>query len=100
MTTAPSRLFTVTLADQAPAIGTGMRFVFVKEGRKWVYLFSPFTMRTARLRWPAWEALKPVLIDDDETRARVRKAVENNLQHAGRPATRLERQALGEDYVA
>ncbi len=98
--TAPSRLFTVTLADQAPAIGTGMRFVFVKEGRKWVYLLSPFTMRTARLRWPVWEALKPLLIDDPLTRARVRKAVEKNIHKANREPTRLEQRALGEDYVA
>ncbi len=98
--TATSRLFTVTLADQAPAIGCGMRFVFVKEGRKWVYLLAPFTMRTARLSWPVWKGLRPLLIDDVDTRARVRKAVEQNLRNAGREPTRLEQRALGEDYVA
>lgn len=94
---APARLFTVTLQDEAPAIGCGMRFLFAKEGRKWVYLLSPFTLRAARLSWPTWEGLKPLLINDPETRARVQAAVENNLRIAARPATRLEQQALEDE---
>lgn len=100
MTNIQSRLFTVTLADQAPSIGSGIRFVFLKEGRKWVYLLNPFTMRTARLKWATWEGLKPLLINDDETRARVIRSVKANLAHAGRNPTRLERQAIGENHVA
>ncbi len=77
-------------------MGSGLRFLFVKEGRKWVYLLNPFTLRTARLRWAAWSACKPLLIDDEETRARVSASVKRNLEHSGKPPTLLQRQALGE----
>lgn len=32
--------YTIFLKDQAPRIGSGLRIVYVKEGRKWAYMVS------------------------------------------------------------
>ncbi len=93
----PARLFTAMLQDEAPSMGSGLRFIFVKEGRKWVYLLNPFTMRTARLKWAVWEKCKPLLVDDEQTRARVIASVKRNLERSGAAPTLLQQQALGEE---
>lgn len=91
MTPAPVTLFSVQLQDQAPAIGSGFRFIFVKCGRKWVYLLSPFTMNACKLRRSVWEALAPVPITDPETITRARAALTAHTQ----PLTRLALAAAG-----
>lgn len=91
MTTAPVHLFSIMLKDEAPAIGSGFRFVFVKHGRKWVYLLSPYTMRACKVRQEVWGALTPVRVTAPDALARAREA----LQKSHREPTHLERQALG-----
>ena len=90
MTAAPVLLFSVMLKDEAPAIGCGYRFVFVKRGRKWVYLLSPWTMRACKVTRRVWDALAPVEAAP-EALARARQA----LLDSHREPTRLERQAIG-----
>jgi len=44
--------------DEAPAIGAGLRLVFVERlGRKWVRVRCPFTLRAARLERATWDRL-------------------------------------------
>lgn len=44
--------------DEAPAIGSGLRLVFVERiGPKWVRVRCPFTLRCARLKRPVWDRL-------------------------------------------
>ena len=90
MTTAPVHLFSVQLQDEAPAIGCGYRFVFVKQGRKLVYLLSPYTMRACKIERGVWDALGAVEITAPDALARARQV----LQQSARPATNLEKQAL------
>ena len=91
MTTAPVLLFSVMLKDEAPAIGCGYRFVFVKRGRKWVYLLSPFIMRACKVRREGWDGLGAGKVTDPDTIKRTRQALRRNH----REPTRLERQAMG-----
>ncbi len=91
MTAAPVNLFTVQLQDEAPVIGSGFRFVFVKHGRKWVYLLSPYTMQACKLRRSVWERLAPEAVTDPDTVNRARQA----LAWHPKPLTRFAAQAAG-----
>lgn len=98
MTTAPVHLFTVQLQDEAPAIGCGFRFVFVKQGRKWVYLLSPYTMRACKIERGVWDELRAVEITAPDVLRRARQALQQgrSVQQGvwRREHTHLERQAL------
>ncbi len=91
MTPAPVNLFTVQLQDEAPAIGSGYRFLFVKHGRKWVYLLSPYTMQACKLRRSVWERLAPAAVTDPATIHRARQA----LASQPRLLTHLAARAVG-----
>ncbi len=93
MTAAPVQLYAVQFKDEAPAIGSGLRFVFVKQGHKWVYLLSPYALRTCRVRRQVWDKMHPVEITDPDTIGRVRKVLAENPRRA---PTRLAQQALGD----
>lgn len=94
MTAAPVRFLSVHLKDEAPAIGSGLRFVFVKQGRKWVYLLSPYTMRACKMRRGTWEALGAAEVTDPEALTRARLALKAVCRSNLREPTRLERQAI------
>tara|TARA_R100000306_G_C4377269_1_gene142476 strand:+ start:958 stop:1380 length:423 start_codon:yes stop_codon:yes gene_type:complete len=56
--------YTIYFNDEAPRIGSGVRKIYVKEGRKWVHLFyhpgdpnTTFATRS-RLRLLRWKILK------------------------------------------
>ena len=52
------RYFEIQFWDEAPSIGSGHRYVFAIEGRKWVQLVAP-TLQTGRLTVAQWLALRP-----------------------------------------
>ena len=87
-------LYRVQFQDEAPPIGSGFRFVFVKEGRKWVYLLCPNTVKTCRLRMEKWRTLKPTEITG-RMHTRVCWRLRRKLKRLNRNATRLERRAIG-----
>jgi len=92
MGAAPVHLYSVQFKDEAPAIGSGFRFVFVKQGHKWVYFLSPYTMRACKVRREVWDALGAVEVTAPDALARAREALQSGHH---RDHTRLEQQALG-----
>ena len=52
------RYYEVQFQDEAPSIGSGLRYALAIEGRKWVTLVTP-TLATARLSVAQWRALRP-----------------------------------------
>ncbi len=55
---APTNLYRVQLQDELPAIGSGHRWVFAREGTKWAFILDPFTVTTAKVRIAAWRGIK------------------------------------------
>lgn len=53
-----------------PEIGTGWRYVFATEGRKWVHVLDWTTFRTTRLRVADWGRLRPEPVPYDAKRVR------------------------------
>ncbi len=45
---APTNLYRVHLQDELPAIGSGHRWVFAREGHKWAFVLDPFTVTTMK----------------------------------------------------
>ena len=54
----PTILYKVQLEDEIPAIGSGTRWVFAREGRKWALVLCPFTANTVRLPIDVWRGIK------------------------------------------
>ncbi len=55
---APTELYRVQLQDELPAIGSGLRWVYAREGHKWAFVLCPFTVTTVKMRIEAWRAVK------------------------------------------
>ncbi len=87
-------LLTAHFKDEAPAIGSGFRFVYVKRGRKWVYLLDPYTTRTCRVPVEKWAKIHTHEVPPMAA-ARVAKALSNSVARAERQPTRLEERAIG-----
>jgi len=51
------RHYKVWLQDEAPKIGSGIRWLFAFEGRKWTYLLA-FNLDQQRLSTKAWERVR------------------------------------------
>ncbi len=92
----PVSAFRVQFADEAPAIGSGARFVFARRGRKWVYLLCPYTMRATRLRRWKWEAMRVEPIEDRAVVARMNDFLRRRVEASDRTPTILEQQVMGE----
>lgn len=79
-------LYTVHFQDEAPAIGSGFRFVLAREGRKWVHLLDPYTLRGARLRLHLWRLLRPVRISNEAVLERVQAVLNRAVLRAEAPS--------------
>lgn len=50
----------VQFNDEAPAIGSGTRMVFVtSSGPSWVSMINVYSLRTARVKRRQWEDMRP-----------------------------------------
>ncbi len=89
---AKTELFRLQLQDELPAIGSGHRWVFVREGRKWVFILCPFTVTTTKVRVGVWRGLKhgPPLIRSPY----IIKHMKRTLVLLGRSPTAFEKSAL------
>lgn len=90
-------LLTAHFKDEAPVIGSGFRFVYVKLGRKWVYLLDPYTARTCRVSVEKWAKIRTHEVPPDPA-LRVAAALANSVARAERQPTRLEARALGGEH--
>lgn len=90
--TKPLQCFNIMFKDEAPAIGSGMRFVFAKFGRKWVYLLSPYSLKSCRISLKTWTDLKVTAITNRAVTERVRRELASRLH---KEATRLQTLAIG-----
>ncbi len=55
---APTLLYRVQLEDEMPAIGSGWRWVYAREGHKWAFILCPFTINTVRIPLSKWQGIK------------------------------------------
>ena len=99
---APTQLHRLFFQDEAPQMGSGLRFVLAKRGRKWVYLLSPYTAKSCRLLTTVWDRISVnTRIDDDALLKRINAHLQTAIHHANREPTALEKRALGgKDHVA
>ena len=90
-TTSNMRYFKIHLEDQAPAIGSGLRWVLALEGRRWVQIISP-TLQTARISVSEWLRLNP---EEIEMTAEVRRALRRTMHEwrRYRPRTAMVKRA-------
>lgn len=96
---APALPFRVLFKDEAPAMGSGLRFVFARIGRKWVYLLCPYTLKACKLRLWKWKTLGAEPIVDPATNLRLIDAARLAVTRDARGVpgtTRFQRQVIGE----
>ena len=85
------RYFQVQLEDQAPSIGSGVRWVLAVEGRRWVQMVTP-TLQTGRVSTAEWPQLEPQEI---ALTADVRRSIKKTMREwrRYRPRTALVERA-------
>ncbi len=88
---APTVLYRVHLEDEIPAVGSGHRWVFAREGRKWAFVLCPFTANTVRVRIATWQGVKK---EPQGTSKYIHDYLQDRLRSLGREPTSFERSAL------
>ncbi len=89
---AKPKFYKVHLQDELPAIGSGHRLVFAREGRKWVFILYPFDVTTVKMKLAAWERVKREEVDCTEY---VINHMEKRLRLMKRLPTAFEKSVLG-----
>ncbi len=90
-TAAPTLLYRLHLEDELPTIGSGHRWVYAREGHKWVFVLCPFTANTVRTPIARWRSIK------QEPWAKgdfIREYLRGRLKSLGREPTAFELSAL------
>lgn len=87
-------LYQVQLEDEMPVIGSGWRFVFAREGTKWVFVLDPFSINTVKLSLSKWKGVKKTLWEDGTY---IRNYLHERLEKLGRTPTVFEMSALKEE---
>ncbi len=88
---APTQLYRVHLQDEIPAIGSGMRWIYVREGTKWAFILCPFTANTVRLPIATWRGIKADLWGAGDF---IREFLRGRLRSMEREPTAFEQSAL------
>ncbi len=88
---AKTEMFKVQLQDELPTIGSGHRWVFAREGRKWVFVLDPFTITTTKVRVERWRAVKKEQITCS---SHILQYMRQRLDACERPTTAFEKSAL------
>ncbi len=89
---AMTEMFKVHLQDELPAIGSGHRWVFAREGKKWVFVLCPFTVTTTKVRMGVWQGIKR---GSPLTRSNyIISHMKRTLAFMGRPPTAFEKSAI------
>ncbi len=88
---APTILYRVQLEDEIPVIGSGHRWVFAREGKKWAFILCPFSVNTVKLQLSVWQGIKK---DRWKKEKFIRKYLRARLALLGRAPTSFELSAL------
>ncbi len=88
---APTNLYRVHLQDELPAIGSGHRWVYAREGTKWAFILDPFTVTTVKVRIAVWRGIKRERIPHS---AHIINHMKQRLVSLNRAPTAFERTAL------
>ena len=87
------QFYQVQFGDDAPVIGSGLRYVFAVEGPVWTQLLTP-RLESARVPRSKWEGLRKIEIElegDQHRRRYLRKIMRKNRQW--RPRTAVVKRA-------